>query len=110
MVAEEFFVFRHSLQLTDTSAILALHTKVHATSRHNLKVGYAKKVVRVAVFRKVDLCVLGRTRSNEFIETGCCCCQNVAKQIARKVARHLRAICETYLPGDDNRSGTMPAA
>ena len=110
MIAEEPFAFRHRLKIADMSAILALHTELHATSRHNLQVGYAKKVVRVAVFRQFDLGVLRRARSKEFIEAGRRCSQNVAKQIAREVARHLRAICETYMPTDDNRSGAMPAA
>ena len=110
MIAEEPFAFRHGLKIADKSAILALHTKLHATSRYNLQIGYAKKVVRVAVFRQVDLGVLRRTRSNEFIEVGCCCSQNVAKQIARKVARHFCAIGEFYTPADDNSSGAMLAA
>ena len=66
MIAKETFTFRHGYEIADNNTKLALHTKLHTTSRHNLEIGNTKKIVRVDVFRKVNLGVLRRARLNEF--------------------------------------------
>ena len=66
MSAKETFTFRHGYEIADNNTMLAIHTKLHTTSRHNLEIGYTKKIVRVDVFRKVNLGVLRRARLNEF--------------------------------------------